>query len=251
MKFEMQLTQKDKKLLVMLSVIVILALFGFLAIRPLAEKNMELSTKLEDEQNLQMENEQKISMLPTMHTTYDDLEKSIAAERAVYYPIMQSNDIDKLLTDKSISYGLNVQSLNIVMPKDVVSLETYTAGGKIVVQESTATGTAAEKSEARAADAASQLDEGTTTETVAETPAVTTGIYAVNVSMSLTGSRSSLQALLDDIYDNYSAIRVTSFSWGETTNNRIVTTNGTSEVASDTTQSLNLTMDVYMCEGNE
>ena len=69
MNITMEITERDKKLLLFMAFFVIVLGFGFFVIRPLSQADAELKIELENQQELMMETQQKLVMLPAMESS--------------------------------------------------------------------------------------------------------------------------------------------------------------------------------------
>ena len=80
MNITMEITERDKKLLLFMAFFVIVLGFGFFVIRPLSQADAELKIELENQQELMMETQQKLVMLPAMESslvkTQEELEEA-------------------------------------------------------------------------------------------------------------------------------------------------------------------------------
>ena len=76
----MEITERDKKLLLFMAFFVIVLGFGFFVIKPLSQADAELKIELENQQELMMETQQKLAMLPAMESslakTQEELEEA-------------------------------------------------------------------------------------------------------------------------------------------------------------------------------
>lgn len=223
-----QITSRDKKLLYMLGIIVIVALFYILGIRPLNKRIDKTSAKLEDAQVTHDMIEAKLYHLDIVKN-FEEKAKTMAGElSARYYDDMASSDVDKLITNKALGYGLKVINLGIRKGKEPVAYNPYVNSEEMAKQ----------KEVADAIVAAAQ--EGTTEETQAEgsseevvdldllasinfdtgaynvsdtTPA---DVYSTAVTLDVYGPHDKAQALLDELI-NDKAITVTAFEWSDVT----------------------------------
>ncbi|MCR5587640.1 MAG: hypothetical protein K6F77_08965 [Lachnospiraceae bacterium] len=231
-----ELTAKDKKLLFFLGFIVIIALFGLGAIRPMftsmSKKDKEISKVKEDYDTMKM----KLMRLDVITTYVDTMDKNVEILTKDYYPMMDSASIDKTITNKALGKNLTITNLDITTPTEYAKLEPYMYSG--VKKE-------ADKRAAAAAEASEEADSsGSSEEASSEEVAVEeeksveellasgevanlqdaideagdtshAGVYAVDVAISLSGNKVREQQFLDDLINNEPAIRVVSYGWGE------------------------------------
>ena len=209
-----KMTERDKKLLFALVIIVIVFVIGYLGIYPLVKSVREINKEIEEQEALQSENEIKLTNLTIIQVDNEKMEEDIIEKRKDFYPVMAASDIDKLLTGKALSYNLYSYDLDIDVndtdaseddQEDAVDAvdyldNTYSSGSNSSGSSSggsTDTG-----------DASSDSD-GTTTDMSA------VGIYVAYVNMRLGGNRADLEKFLDDMVASGEKVRVVSYSWTE------------------------------------
>lgn len=209
MKLELKITQHDKKLLYFLAIFVIVVGFGFLVIRPLVVANLEVSKKLSVAQEQKSDLEQKVGLSTSSKKVYDTLLKDLEKSVANFYPMMKSEEIDKMITDLLLDYGVFSRDLDIQVGTDEVELKPY---GKDVTED---------KEE------------------------ISTGIYAASVSVTATGKRNTLQQVIDTLARDYPSIRITAYNWSSELQT-VNSDNTTGELKLDKTSVLTLNLEVYM-----
>ncbi len=266
-----QMTERDKKLLYILGFVVIIAIFGLGAIRPIYNKisktNKEISKVKEDYDNMKM----KIMRVDTIKTYVDTMDKNVESLSSIYLPMMNSSQIDKYITDKALNNKLLVTSLNIEMPSEFVLLEPYKYS---VAQKEKEAKEAAEKEEAgaetdevsvtensdstEAADAVAE-EEKTVEELLSSGEMVSlndavneagdttnSGVYAANVTLNVEGDEGRERRLLNDFINNNPATRVVSYSWSEPVARYETDANGRIRQISKRTKILNVILHMYM-----
>ena len=227
-----KMTERDKKLLFALVIIVIVFVIGYLGIYPLVKSVREINKEIEEQEALQSENEIKLTNLTVIQVDNEKMEEDIIEKRKDFYPVMAASDIDKLLTGKALSYNLYSYDLDIDVNDTVVSLAPYQYSDRGEDDDADAS----EDDQEDAADAADYLDntyssgskssgsssggstdtgdassasDGTTTDMSA------VGIYVAYVNMRLGGNRADLEKFLDDMVAGGEKVRVVSYSWTE------------------------------------
>lgn len=230
MNITMEITERDKKLLLFMAIFVIVLGFGFFVIRPLSQADAQLQIELESQQELMMETQQKLIMLPAMESSLEKTQEELEEAAKDFYPVMKSQEIDRLLTGIVVDKGLESRQLTITMPKGELQLDPFYASAA-----------AAEESMAQAASG----EDGSTAQ-AAET--VFTGIYAAQVQMTIRGSRVTMQQMVDELTRNYPSIRITSAGWG-TENSSVRNVDG--EYVTSVNDTLQLGLEVYMYRKDE
>lgn len=191
----LKLTERDKKLLVFLAIFLIIVGIGAGVIYPLFTWSKSLDEELSTQKQLQVENEQKVSRVITMEMGKKEMEQEIEQTRKEFYSMMDSDKIDKMLTEYALSRSVTVTNLDISMPKSgsYTQLADYSQG------DST----------------------NNTGDTEAGTPTYN-GVYTASIQISMSGSQDALQGILDYWSKQEPKLRVTEFVWenrsqGETT----------------------------------
>lgn len=209
MKLELKITQHDKKLLYFLAIFVIVVGFGFLVIRPLVVANLEVSKKLGVAQEKKSNLEQKVGLSTSSKKVYNTLSKDLEKSVSNFYPMMKSEEIDKMITDLLLDYGVFSRDLDIQVGTDEVELKPYGKDGTEDKEE------------------------------------ISTGIYAAGVSVTATGKRNTLQKIIDTLARDYPSIRITAYNWSSELQT-VNSDNTTGELKLDKTSVLTLNLEVYM-----
>lgn len=207
---QMKLTDRDKKLLIVLIVVAIIGGLGVGVIRPLITKGGELSAQVEEAQLTRDENEQKIIALPSLQKNLETVNADIAELQQEFYPVMKSMQIDQLLTEQALAQGVTVKTLDISLPAQGEFAQVDGYSGTI----------------------------GQTAETTDGGETTYTGMYSSKIQMSMEGGRDPLQNVLDNLAAEEPKIRVVTFSWSSSNNRE----------NEGGTYTLNLSLELYMCE---
>lgn len=264
-----QLTDRDKKLLFILGIVGIIAAFFLLAIRPLYQAITANDESISEAQTTLQVDQQKAVTLPLLTATNADAKIKILADTSDYYNTMTSDEVDKLLTSLVLSEGLISRDLTITMPTEEVTLSPYiystekadadaAAEEKAEDEENTdSTASTAETStdtSASSTASTSSTASGTTTASgdTSDTTSASTGVYAVEAVINVTGTKDSCTKLVDDLTTDFPSIRVTGFSWDEDSayNNTTYDANGNVVINPSTVDTKNLEVDleIYMMD---
>lgn len=181
----MTVTERDKKLLAFLAVLLIAVLMIFQVILPLLARNAQLKSDLVDAQILQTENLQKASGLNTVREKVEAEQRTLAEAQSALLPMMESSDIDGMMTQMAVDCGAQMVSMAITMPEpgEFAELEPYCSDGVDRHGEQE--------------EESSLLD----------------GVYGVEVQMAVTGSREQLRQFIDNCAAQEPKLRITSYSW--------------------------------------
>lgn len=185
MQLSLKLTERDKKLLAVLAVVLVIAGLGGQVILPLMDKNTQLRAELDAAKLEQTEKQIKVSGLAGMRAARDASKEKLAEVSKNYLGIVKSKEIDRILTETALSAGVNILGLNIAMPgEEVTSIMDY----HLMLQMAT-------------------------TEDIIRSY---TGFYTVSTTLRMSGSRDALQSVLDNLSHREPFCRVSAFQW-ETT----------------------------------
>ena len=229
MKFESNLNDRDKKTIALVLGAAVVFLFCWFGIRPTVNDILELDGDIDTASLKQVEYKNKIINLSSAEAIFDRAVSDLSDSTEEYYPMMQSSDIDRMMTSYVLEFGLYPESMNITMPVEPVVEAPYVYSGieQVTVTPAplpTATPTPAANSTGSGSGSnesatyiPEQIDSLFVPYNDARTNAVSTassGIYCVTLSFTVTGSEEDCQALIDDISVKPS-IRLTGFEWSE------------------------------------
>lgn len=180
----LKVTERDKKILLVLAVFLIV--LGLIAgvLMPLMENTQKLGEEIAEAEVEKQEKEMKVAALPGMRSRMEKAEEELSAMQERYYPVMKSVEIDRMMTNTAVNCGIQVLDMDIRMP-DFTSYTTLLNYGDIVY------GAEQENSENTPFD----------------------GMYTASLTMNMTGSRENLQSMLDVTVSQEPRQRVTDFSW--------------------------------------
>ena len=199
-----KMTERDKKLLFALVIIVIVFVIGYLGIYPLVKSVREINKEIEEQEALQSENEIKLTNLTIIQVDNEKMEEDIIEKRKDFYPVMAASDIDKLLTGKALSYNLYSYDLDIDVNDTVVSLVPYQYSDRGEDDDTDAS----EDDQEDAVDAVDYLDN--TYSSGSNSSGSSSG-----GSTDTGGNRADLEKFLDDMVASGEKVRVVSYSWTE------------------------------------
>ena len=252
------ITERDKKLLYGLGIIVIVALFYLIGIRPLNQKINKLENKIDAAQVEHDSIKMKIFQLETLKEFESDALAMNNELSARYYNVMVPAEIDRMLTGKALGYGLKVNNLLIQKATDNVQLLPYTHSDEWTkYQQSIADGTSEESASDSSLedevevnlDAMAALNNEYGMYYVSNTSY--SDVYATKVTLDVYGNHDKAQELLDELI-NDKAMRITYYEWGTLSSLPVQYVNGelvTFEV--DNPGRLVINIEFYMYDGTE
>ncbi len=249
---KIELTERDKKLLTFMGVFVIIVIIGYYFIIPQLNKAGEYNDEIEEQELLQSVYEQKVMALGDVEVNNIELEKLIESAKDNYYPMMESDEIDNLVTNTVIEkYGLKAYDLTISEPT-LAEIQPYVYSRKAITGESDAKERALHAAAPIISEDGMELfDEFEDTDYSMETDidysstAGTVGIYMVSINMRLSGDMDNINKLLDDLALSDKKLRLVEAS---TFTEEIIIPHddGTEEIYE--TQSLEISVEIYMCQ---
>ena len=238
------MTEKDKRLLFILTVGVIIVAIGYWGVRPQLKKYIELETKIAQQEEEKSINQLKIANAANIEMQADDYEQRIAEQKDEFYQVMNSSEIDRMMTQMAIDEKLEVYDLQFSIPEIPSGREAYQYselyGRQQQLKEEYL---AAEEADVSADTTMTQLSEDGTVDKSSDKKddksKKTTGssqkqqvmnevmggeeggyqpnteIYAVPVTMTVGGDIANLNRFIDKIVTNDKRILFVGYSWGE------------------------------------
>lgn len=176
----MKVTAKDKRMLSFISAAGIFLLSVFLVLIPLYQANLEIRQQYEKNKASVWERELKIAQLPIMKSVYEEKKAELAGILEPLYPILRSQDIDRILQREVMINGLSAIKLQIGMPKEPSDIAAYG-------QNVRAAGSNPDQSE--------------------------DGFYMAVVTLEVSGQMIDMYRLIDTIACNMPGIRIASLYW--------------------------------------
>lgn len=187
------MTERDKKLLMLVGCAVVVAVCLQYLILPALESRQELELELEAAMIQQQQWEQQLLVLDYIDGAIADNEESRRAGSAPYYGALETREMDDIITGLALSHELFPQALTLT--EAVPGAVPDYLGAPPDSQET----------------------------------AVQGYVYIGRASLEVQGSEDSWRQLLDDVLENYPGLRITAFEIEEVTyiegSSRTVNTN--------------------------
>lgn len=182
----MTITESDKKLLGYLAAFLIAVLFIFSVFRPLWEKisQIEEAVALAKEQELALDG--KATLAQDMSQKEESTKQNMSQVVSRFYPMLQSQEAERMATTLMLNHHLSIQSLNIVMPETNNRLRWY-----------------------QYSDAALEM----AGQPAGEEEEDAFLLYSARVTCVAEGSEQDLWDFVNDISENYPAISIVSVEW--------------------------------------
>lgn len=244
---KMEMTARDKKLLIMLSIFVIVVCIGYWGIIPIIKDMKQIKEDIVVEEEKRDLNEMKLIQLPMLQMDNEELEENIVKAKEDYFPVMTSDEIDKYFTTMALDYNLYAYSLDISMPNEQANRQAYQFSEKYQEDQNVAASaidTSLEESSSVTSDL-DQVDSTAALFTEDTTDSSQTGIYEAAVRMKLGGDEKDLRKLINDLSDTNEKLLLTAYSWDS---NREIITDEENSLAVSITKTLNVSISFFMCE---
>lgn len=239
---KMTLTEKDKKLLVMLSVFVIVVCIGYWGIYPVLKETKKLSKEIESAKDIQTMNEDKQKWLPILEKDNLDLEAQIVDKRSTYFPLMTNSEIDRYFTALVLDYSLYAYDLLIDSNYKEASLQPYvysslhaTSEDELMLLE--------DEENTKVNDEKSEKENEALEFEYSETSEI--GVYSIGVTLRLGGDEAALRKLIDDLSED-TKLRIVRFQWSNDSNLVLDPENDDYEMVAS--RVLTLSLEMYMYE---
>lgn len=220
----MEITNRDKKILCVLSVILILVVFGNFVIRPLLSQRSELSEEFKEKQQTKETMEKAIASIPQKEARLKASRADFKKETKDIYPVMESHKVERMITKLILKCGLSSRDFEISAKPSVSILSPY-------IESSLAKNLGLDDSGESTDGTGEDSSKSAITQNV---------IYSYPVSVNILGTKANAKKLIDKIYSDYPSIRIVSY--GMSSETALTTSNKVIDAST-----LSLVLEVYMC----
>lgn len=223
---KVELTDRDKRTLTILGVFVIVVCIGYWGVFGQIKKANDYKDEIEEQENLQKVYETKVMQLDLVEMNNQNLEALIEGAKDNYYPMMDSEEVDKLVTNTIIEkYGLFAYDLTI-SECQLASLTPYQYSDKALTGYSEAKINAMQAAAPIVNEDGMVLfgdefseDEETSYDSsdysydeFSDIDVPTTGIYVTTVQLRIGGDKEVFQTFLDDMATTSKKLRLVDYS---------------------------------------
>lgn len=215
-----KLTNRDKVLLAVLIVFLVIAGFVVFIILPAIDKRSDLQQQIEQAETERSEMEAEIALLPSYQKRKEENESKRRELIQDLYPMMENQEIDKMITNMILDMGLMARDFTVSVRPENRNFTPYTAS-------------------------AMGLEEALTQEKGSQSSEKDTAgneIYISDITVTAIGSLESLQTLIDSVTNEYPALRVVSYTIGD---KDALILDRDQNVRTDST--LTISLEMYMC----
>ena len=207
------LTERDKKLLIFLSLFVIVVGFGYWGLRPIYKAIKETDEAIAEAEDLKAQNEMKVMQLPIYEKDNADLEESTVTARQSFYPIMTPDALDKMFTTMVLNYNLYSYFLRINIDDEELQSTPYQYSKKALGLDEEEEEGPPEELDTYDAQEVDNYAEDQYAEPEWEDEKPQTGIYEAKINMEVGGRKEDLQRLIDDLSVQKDKMLLDSYSW--------------------------------------
>ena len=205
---QVEMTERDKRLIVMLSVLVLIVGFGWWGIRPALKNEALMKAELEEEEELQEINMKKLAMLPMYASEAEETEKQTLGEREHYFPRMSASEIDRYFTGMILERGMSSYDLTIRIASDPAPVEPYRYSTLAAVVEA-AQDMPEDDSDSEGTEEEEDPFDYTTS------PAFNSEIYPAEINLRLAGDKHDLMSFIEELSKSEKLILVENCVWTE------------------------------------
>ena len=232
-KLETNLSAKDKATIAIVLLVGAVFVFSWNVIRPTVMSIRSLSDDIEQAKIQEAQCRGKVMSIASAESVFERVVGDLNDYTSGYYEVMTSSQIDRMVTNYVLSFGLFPEDLYINMPNGPVEETPYAYSQAALNQVTlrvtpTPTPDPVEEVVSDVSDTVNEVVSGTDANAVqveslfvpynqARDVARSTqfsAVQAADLTFVMTGSESACQALIDDLCSK-DAVRITAFSWLE------------------------------------
>lgn len=256
MALQTNLSKKDKMTIAIVLFAALVFVVIWYLIKPTISSAITITEKISQAETTQTEYKNKLISLASGETIYAKTVSDFKDSTAHFYPVMDSSEIDRMVTSYVLKKGLFAENLIISMPKGAVEEKPYVyssieAREDRSVSTSAGTDSTDETSSIFSTNTSKKVDSLLTPYTTARANCTSTsssGVQRVELTLVVTGSYDTCQALIDDLCTK-PAVRIVSFEWLEV--DKVERTNpetGIVERVDSGKERLRITVNLYMAD---
>lgn len=262
MKLEMKFTERDKKLIIFLSLFLLIVGLGYFVVRPLYLRVDELQTQADDLEMQARQTQSYLARLPQLRKVNEELKNDKQQALQDFYPYMESQELDKMITGLTLHESLGAKNLTITLPDVPYEITPYflsvpqegengeqLSDSEQAYKDETSDTSAEDVQTEDTQTEDTQTDGTQITDTQVQDAGEAQILYVAKLSIDVTGSHDQLQSYIDLLSDDtrYPAIQVDSYTWN---NENTVSTDELGAFMLRSGDALHVELSVYM-QGQE
>ncbi len=201
---QMTMTERDKKLIVMLSIVVIVVAIGWWGIRPALKAVSDAKADIEEEQELKETNDMKVARIPFLQEQIESNHAKLDELKTGFFPMMNSDQIDKKFTGIVLERGLFAFDLSIGIDRAPLAMSPYRYS-RLAANPDLLNETDEEDGAAPNADYEEEYSN------------VNDRVYRAHINFRIGGSKEELMRLIDDLAAYEPMLLITGYRWSEST----------------------------------
>lgn len=217
MALQTNLSKKDKSTIAILLFAAVVFMIIWFLIRPTITTIRNTEEKIVQAELKQTENKNKIILLSSSEALYEKAVYDLQDSTAVFYEIMDSAEIDRMVTSYVLKSGLFAEDLIINMPAGSVNEYPYIYSSLNDNENKSSVIDTSEDNITTSSNTTSTVEGLNVPYSTAKSRCNSTessGVQCVSLELVCTGSQRECQAFIDDI-SSKPAVRVTGFTWSK------------------------------------
>ena len=259
MAMQTNISKKDKMTIAVILFAGIVFVSIWYLIRPNITSIMTISDKIEQAELTQSQYRNKLINLASGEAIYEKTVSDFKDSTAYLYPMMDSSEIDHMVTSYVLKSGLFAENLKIDMPSEAIDESPYKYSSWVDDQASRSSYSSDTTTKTDDDDKADSVSTNkTTTVDSLITPydnarnncrsTQSSGVQCVSITIVVTGTRKTCQAMIDDLCTK-PALRITGFEWKEVDKIEIVDPEtGAVELVDSGKARLRISVNLYMAD---
>lgn len=216
---QVAMTERDKKLIVMLAIIVIVVSIGYWGIRPALKAYFTAKEDIIEQEELKELNDMKIAQIPLLQARTEQYDAEVEELKKEYLPYMNSDEIDKMFTGMVLERGLFSYDLDIKLNEEPTSLDPYSFSKMATdpyYSSKEEEETESEEEEMGVLAALSEEANGTAgSDEIKEN--YNDVVYSAHLILRIGGDLDKLFKFVDDMEAYEKKILITGYRWNEST----------------------------------
>lgn len=206
MAMQTNLNSKDKKTIAIVLFAALIFAIAWFLIKPTVSSIMTTEDKIKQAELTQTDYKNKIMYLSSAEFLYGKAVNDLNDSTEDFYEVMDSSEIDRMVTSYVLESGLFSESLKIKMPNGSVEERPYTFSQITGKQASSNT-----DSDTSSIGGDTLLAPYNNARNKANST-TSSGVQCVSLSLSVKGTPAACQAMIDDLCSK-PAVRITGFEW--------------------------------------
>lgn len=247
MAMQTNLSKKDKMTIAIVLFAALVFFIIWFLIKPTVSSILTTNDKISQAEITQAQYKSKLISLSSGEAIYEKTVSDFKDSTAHFYPVMDSSEIDRMVTSYILKKGLFAENLIISMPKGSIEEKPYVYSSIEVPEDNIFSNTTADTSSNTGTTADSLLTPYTTARANSSSTAYS-GVQCAQITLVVTGTRNTCQAIIDDLCTK-PAVRITSFEWlGVDMIEQVNPETGMIERVDSGKERLRITVNLYMAD---